>query len=176
MPQTAVHALIRDRYRTAHGAEPAADYPAYVSIGSPDAPLAVLGYRLAGPQPLFLEAYLSAPIEQLLTARLGRPVPRARVVELGDHASARPAATVALWREAAAALDGQADVAVAVLTAPLRAMFARLGMPLIMLAPARAEALGAAGAEWGRYYQSDPMVCAGDIAGSRRLLDRSMGA
>jgi hypothetical protein len=170
MYDTAIRSLIRSRYAAAHDALPAADYPAYLSIGAPDAPHAVLGFRTAGDEALFLERYLDRPVEVLLGERMGRPVPRTRVVEIGDHASQRSTATIALWREAAAALVGQADVAVAVLTAPLRAMFARLALPLIVLAPAPIEAVGDAARAWGRYYDSDPMVCAGEIAACRRAL------
>ncbi len=176
MHDAALISLIHDRYAAVHGAIPASDYPTYLTIGAPDVPQATLGYRLAGAGTLFLETYLDRPIEALLTERFGRPVPRTRIVELGDHASQRPGATMTLWREAAAALTGQADVAVAVLTRPLRSMFARLGLDLIELAPARIEALGEGGSAWGRYYQTDPVVCAGDIDACRTLLDRSARA
>ena len=39
-----------------------------------------------------------------------------------------------------------------------------------------AQALGEAGSAWGRYYQTDPVVCAGDIDACRTLLDRSARA
>lgn len=171
MHDAALIALIRDRYAAVHGAVPASDYPTYLTIGAPNAPQATLGYRLADTGGLFLEAYLDRPIEVVLTERFDRPVPRARIVELGDHASQRGGATVRLWRESAAALAGQADIAVAVLTRPLRTMFARLGLELVELAPARIEAMGEAGSAWGRYYQTDPMVCAGDIAAGRAQLE-----
>lgn len=174
MHRAASRLLVQTRYRAVHGAEPADDYPAYLTIGSPEAPRAVLGYRNGESGPLFLEAYLDEPIEAALTRTLGRPVPRGRIVELGDHASHRPGATLALWREAAAALEGQADVAVAVLTRPLRAIFARLNLNLSILAPARREALGEAGARWGRYYDADPLVCAGQITVCRVALDRAL--
>lgn len=171
MHRAASHSLVQERYRAVHGAEPAGDYPAYLTIGSPETPQAVLGYRNGESGPLFLETYIGEPVETALTRTLGRPVPRARIVELGDHASHRPGATLALWREAAAALEGQADFAVAVLTRSLRAMFARLNLDLSILAPARREALGAAGARWGRYYDADPLVCAGEIAVCRVALE-----
>lgn len=174
MDYSASRALVQRRYRAVHGAEPAADYPAYLTIGSPEEPQAVLGFRVADTEQLFLERYLGEPIEVVLRRMLGRPVPRGRVVELGDHASHRPGATLALWREAAATLQGRADVAVAVLTRPLRAMFARLGVELTTLAPAHREAMGDAGARWGRYYDADPLLCAGDIAACRAALDRAL--
>lgn len=174
MDNSASRALVQRRYRVVHGAEPAADYPAYLTIGSPEEPRAVLGFRVAGVEPLFLERYLGESIEVVLTRMRGRPVPRGRIVELGDHASYLPSATLALWREAAAALEGRADFAVAVLTRPLRAMFARLGVELTPLAPAHRDALGAAAADWGRYYDAEPLLCAGDIAACRAALDRAL--
>lgn len=167
MHHGASRSLIHRRYAAAQGGSPVVDYPAYLTIGAADAPRAVVGYRLAGTQTLFLETYLDRPIEDVLTDRLARPVPRARIVELGDHASDSAAATITLWRDAADALGAHADVAVAVLTRPLRSMFARLGLALIELAPARIEALGGNGARWGRYYEADPVLCAGDIAACR---------
>ncbi len=176
MYHSALRSLIERRYFECHGAAPSADYPRYLTMGAPDVPLAAIGMRSAADGPLFLERYLIEPVETVLTRTLGRPVPRCRVVELGDHASARAAATIGLWREAAAALDGQLDVAVAVLTAPLRAMFARLSLPIVTIAPAHAAALGPAAERWGRYYDADPMVCAGEIAACRRVLCGEAGA
>lgn len=169
----ASHALIERRYAAVHGAAPAADYPTYLTIGSPEAPRAVLGYRLAGETTLFLERYLDRPIEHILTERLAYPVPRSRVIELGDHASDCPRATITLWGQAAAMFGGQADVAVAVLTRPLRHMLRRFGLSFVMLAPARAEALGAAASSWGRYYDEDPIVCAGALGAGDPLLGRA---
>ncbi len=160
---TVLQTLIQDRYRAVHGAIPAGDYPNYCSVGPSNAPFAALGYRMAGAQPLFLECYLDRPVEQVVSERLGRQVDRQRIVEIGDHASRRPAATLILWHDAARSLAGQAEIAVAVLTRSVRDMLERLGVPLIELAPARIEAVGTAAAQWGRYYDAMPIVCAGDI-------------
>lgn len=167
---TVLQTLIKDRYRAVHGAIPAGDYPHYCSVGPSQAPLAALGYRMAGAQPLFLECYLDRPVERIVSERLGRHVDRQRIVEIGDHASRRPAATLMLWHEAARSLAGQADVAVAVLTRTVRDMLERLGLPLIELAPARIEAIGTAAPQWGRYYDTTPTVCAGDIAAGLAVL------
>ncbi|MEA1086347.1 thermostable hemolysin [Sphingomonas sp. CD22] len=174
MSHAAIRTLIQSRYVAVHDARPAVEFPAYLTVGAPDMPQAVLGYRPAGADALFVERYVDGPIERLLSERLGRPVPRSRIVEIGAHASHRATATLALWREAAAALDGQADVAVAVLTRGLRSMFARLDLPILILAPAPMAAMGAAADRWGRYYDSDPMLCAGDIAQSHIRLARAM--
>ena len=76
MHQDAIQSLLYDRYRAAHDATPVADYPAYLVIGKPEAPLAVLGFRAAGPQALFAERYIDRPIEQVLSERYARPIAR----------------------------------------------------------------------------------------------------
>jgi hypothetical protein len=167
MPDTAVRRFIADRYQAVHGAMPATDYPFYLMVAGEHGPCATLGYRPAGESRLFLEQYLDDPIEQVLGARLGRVIERQSVVELGDHASISPAATIALWRRAAGELIGQAEFAVAVLTAPLRAMLRRLDMSILELAPASADRLGGSARDWGQYYASDPVLCAGDIAAAK---------
>jgi hypothetical protein len=91
-------------------------------------------------------------------------VPRNRIVEIGAHASNQSRATVALWAQTARHLDGIADAAVAVLTRPLRDMFARLELEIIDIARADPVRLAANGCGWGRYYEQDPRVCAGLIA------------
>lgn len=173
MHNAAIQSLIRSRYGAIHGATPTSDYPDYLCVANDDTPKAVLGLRRAESATLFLERYLDAPIEQVLGAWLARPVPRARIVEIGCHASQHCRATIALWREAAETLSDEADVAVAVLTRPLRAMFARLALPLEVIAPASRDAVDDPAA-WGRYYDSDPRVCAGSIADCRTALDAAL--
>ena len=171
MYQSAVRQLIADRYASVHDARPAIDYPSYCVIDGPEGPRAALGYRRADEGTLFLERYLDRPIELILGHQLGRPVARRNIVEIGDHASAQPQATVALWAAAAELLKDEADIAVAVVTAPLRSMFRRIGLTFHEIAPACSERLGRHAADWGDYYAADPVVCAGDItAGHARLM------
>ena len=164
--------LIGRRYARAHGATPATDYPHYcmIAAGREEAPSAVLGFRSAGQGRLFLEDYLDVPIEAAVSRAFARSIDRSRIVEIGAHASDRSRATVALWARAVRHLDQIADVAVAVLTAPLRGMFARLGITVIEICDADPARLGDAGAGWGRYYDLDPKVCAGLIAPAKPRL------
>jgi hypothetical protein len=165
-----VSALVAKRYAAVYGATPQIQYPDHVTVHGDSGVAAVLGYRMAADQPLFLERYLDAPIEDVLSTRFGRSMDRARIVEIGEHASSRSRATLALWMNAADHLQDRADIAVAVLTAPLRAMFERVGLPVIALAPASASRLGDDAGDWGRYYDADPIVCAGEIAVGRACL------
>lgn len=169
---SAVKALVAERYQSVHAAKAEGAYQYYETIFSGDLAQSTLGYRFAGDSALFLEAYLGEPVEQVLERRLGHRVERERIVEIGDHASRSALATLALWRTAASRLEPQADYVAAVLTAPLRSMFRRIGLDLIELAPAAAASLPGAGEGWGRYYQSDPVVCAGHIASGLACFDR----
>lgn len=172
MRAAAARQLIERRYAIVHGAVPVADYPHFcvVDAGGVDVPSAALGYRLASEERLFLEDYLDQPIEHAVSELFGRPTSRDRVVEIGAHASDRSRATVALWARTARHLDGVADVAVAVLTTPLRSMFARLGIDIREICKADPARLPGGGAGWGHYYNLQPWVCAGLIAPARPRL------
>ena len=171
-PSPATFALIQNHYREAFGATILRTYAHYRSVGDPGNPTAALGYTSAGAGPLFLERYLDAPAEAVVGARLGRPVARDRIVEIGHFATRHPFAMIDLWWDVAGALAPGAEVAIATLTRPLRDAMARIGVPLILLGTARPERAGDSGQDWGRYYAFDPMVCLGEIAGGRHAMAR----
>jgi hypothetical protein len=126
-------------------------------------PSAALGFRFASDERLFLEAYLDDPIEEAVARAIGIDVGRDRIVEIGAHASENSRAVMTLWARTARHLGGVADVAVAVLTAPLRSMFIRLGIPINEICEADPARLPDGGQGWGRYYDQHPTVCAGLI-------------
>lgn len=169
-----VHArtFVDEKFRRAYGAEGAAGYGDYSVVGRNGAIGAALGYRRAGAQPLFLEAYLDRPIEVPVSEALRRPVAREAIVEIGNLAADNAWSMISLWGEAANDLGGSSEVVVATLTASLRRMFARIGVPLRELAPADPARLGAAAKEWGGYYLTDPRVCAGSIVDGQRAIAR----
>jgi hypothetical protein len=134
-----------------------------------------MGVRTAAAEGLLLEHYLDAPVESYLSGVAGRPVDRDGVVELGNLAVAHPGA--ARWMIVAlnAYLRGAGFSWVALTAVPaLRNAFRRLGLPLTELAPARGEALGAERATWGSYYQTRPVVVAGDVEEGFARLERTL--
>lgn len=165
-------ALMKSRYAAQHQAEPRITYRNLLSQAAGESVGAALGYRRAHAEPLFLETYLDRPVEQVLAAALDLPVSRGDVVEIGNLASCNAPAMVALWARTANDLGDSAEIAVAVLTAPLRRMFGRLGVNLIELAKADPARVADDGSDWGRYYELEPMVCAGLIADGQRQLSR----
>jgi hypothetical protein len=168
--------MIRRSYRRAFGATLDPGFAQYLLYGEEPEHGAALGFTRAGSGPLFLERYLDAPIEMLASAALVRPVPRDRIVEIGNFAAADAAVVVELWGRTANDLADSSEIAAATLTLPLRRMFARLGVPIHVLAPADPARLGADARTWGSYYELDPQVCIGEIAAGQRaisaLLDR----
>jgi hypothetical protein len=162
--------MIRQCYRKAFGAALDPVFDSYLQRGLSPERGAALGYSCAGTEQLFLERYVDVPIEVLASAALGRMVPRERIVEIGNFAAGNALAMIGLWGAAANDLAGTSEIACATLTAPLRAMFARIGVPFHIVAPARAERLGGDGSAWGNYYQLDPWICIGEIGAGQQAL------
>lgn len=162
--------LIRDKFAETFGAAIEPAYNEYLARSVEAGPLAVLGYARAGAQPLFLERYLDRPVEELVGTAFDLTVARCNIVELGNLAACNGWAMINLWGRAANDLGGELEYAVATLTAPLRAMFRRVGISLEVLAPA--DRARAGGEEWGSYYDTDPLVCVGRIAQGQQAIAR----
>jgi len=163
-------AFVADRFEAIHAARPHTDFPRWRRIDDRTSrPFATLGYRDAADGPLFLETYLDERIERILSAAIGRSVAREAIVEIGCLAATPSPALLRLWRDTAEELRDSHAFAVATLTRPLRQMFARIGLPLTLLAAADPTRLADASG-WGHYYELDPQVCAGPIReGAERL-------
>lgn len=169
MHDTAPAELVRRRFLAAHGAQVQPAYEHMMAQSRGGVVKAALGYRRAGTAPLFLERYLDAPVEQILSRALAQDVRRDSVLEIGNLAAEDALSLVALWGAVANDLGGQCEVAVATLTADLRRMFARIGVPMLFLAPADASRIDEP-ASWGRYYDRDPWVCGGLIDEGQRAI------
>jgi hypothetical protein len=91
-------------------------------------------------------------------------------VEIGNFAADNALVMLELWGAVANDLAGSSEIAVATLTAPLRRIFDRVGLPFVSLAAARPERIGEGAALWGSYYQQDPQVCAGPIADGQAAI------
>ena len=126
---------------------------------------AAAGYATAEGGRLFLEQYLQSPVEQALAAKLGRPLARQGIVEVGNLAAVSAGMARLLIPQLARHLHrlGYRWV-VFTATRALRNSFLRLGLRPLPIAPADPARLPDGGASWGAYYEQDPMVMAGKIA------------
>jgi hypothetical protein len=134
---------------------------------------AALGYSLAQAGPLFLEHYLDCPLDVAIGQRLGQPVARDRIVEVGNLAALHPGAARALIVRTTDLLHGMGLHLVAfTATASLLNSFGRLSLRPQPLAPADPARLPGAGRQWGSYYATQPHVMFGDIRYGHEKLAR----
>ncbi|MCW8964914.1 MAG: thermostable hemolysin [Gammaproteobacteria bacterium] len=120
---------------------------------------AVAGVRPAGSEPLFLEQYLEQSVEQVLD------VPREKIIEIGNLAPANAGQARWLITTLNAFMLGAGFTHVVFTAVPkLKNAFSRMGLPLAELAKAHCDVLSAEEkANWGSYYEANPMVFAGDL-------------
>jgi hypothetical protein len=165
-------AFLEAEYVRAFGGRIRSHYPMLMCVtGADGAVLAAAGFRPASSGPLFLEQYLDEPVEVAIERRLGQPIRRDGVVEIGNLASASPCVSRLLFSALAGHLQQHgATHAVATATRQLRRSFRRIRFPVSPLATAEADRLAQAGADWGSYYARDPQVVVGCIAGALPAL------
>ncbi len=175
---TAAHArlqtFVAEAFRKRYGAEIRNFLPHFLHIcNHRNEHQSVVGYRGGAEGPFFLEHYLDHPIEQVLSARLGRPVPRAQIVEVGNLADSTPGMARLSIIATTRCLHGMGYRWV-VFTGVRRLYnaFHRLGLHPLELADADPRRLPPEQAQcWGDYYRDHPKVYMGRIEdGYRHML------
>lgn len=122
-----------------------------------------VGYGAASASPLFLEQYLDTSVEAVLDSKLGRPIKREQVVEIGGFAVVSRKYVLPLFHQLATTLLAQDfEVAVCTVTGPVSQCLRSMGIEAIHLADATPDRLPD-GHQWGSYYSLAPVVMAGDI-------------
>lgn len=163
-PQRAeLEQFIRSVFRRAYGATIRHFMPQLMSLRDGGGTLlAVCGLRNAGDESLFLETYLDAPVESLISARAAEAVARQDIVEIGNLAVAEPGIAPHLLASVSHYLHGTGTQWAVFTAIPvLRNSLTRLSMPLEILADARLERIvPAERPEWGSYYDQNPQVMA----------------
>ncbi len=108
----------------------------------------------------FSDIYLDDPVEAAISMGLRQPVLRDEILEVVTLATATPAAILPLF--AGVVAEGQRrgkTCCMFTATTRLRQIFQKLNMGLVELAPADPARLNNADA-WGKYYATEPVVCA----------------
>lgn len=159
-------------------------YAARVTSFAPDLMLleqagriaAAAGWRSAASGRLFLETYLDDPVQVRIGRLAGHPVARERIAEVGNLASITPGGGVRMILALAEHLDrlGYAWV-VFTATQELIGIFTKLGLPPLVLGVADPSRLGEGASDWGRYYDSRPVVVAGRIRLALERLQQQAG-
>jgi hypothetical protein len=168
----AIEKFIRDGFHKAYGARIDVCHPTLMALYRDRELVAACGLSRAAAYPLFLEAYLDAPVEQVLSGVLRTPVAREAIVEVGNLTVARVGFARQLIVHLTEYLHEYGPAWVVFSAVPqLRNNFVRLGIPLIRLAQADPDRLPSATREaWGTYYESYPQVTAVKVAAARSAL------
>ncbi len=126
--------------------------------------VAALGFTYAKDGRAFLEQYLDAPLEEEIASRIGVPVSRMHIVEVGNLAATHVGAARKLIVYMTQYLYQQRMVWVAfTATRSLLNSFTRLRLNPTVLIEADPRRLPDAGKNWGSYYATKPQVMFGDI-------------
>lgn len=159
----ALETFVKRVFKRAYGAEIKYFMPKLMSLrDSGGELLAVCGLRHAEESSLFLENYLDAPVEAVLSQSIGEQVLRKDIIEVGNLAVAQPANARSLLASVSLYLHGT-DKKWAVFTGipALRNSLTKLNIPLEVLASAELSALPEhERADWGTYYDEQPQVMA----------------
>lgn len=167
-----VEDFIIDVYNRSYGAKIGVHYPILMSVrDEQNNILAALGFRYADHAPLFLEQYLSQPVEKILKTA------RHDIVEIGNLASAGGGASLFLFAALSAYLKHRGTrYAVITGTSFIEKRLRSLGLRPRRLASADPACLLQKDEDWGTYYDTAPHVLAGNINDGYRKLQNALGA
>lgn len=139
--------------------------PEMVALEQKGVLCAAAGWRDAQEGALFLERYLDEPAETLISHLAGHNLSRDRIVEISNLAATLPGGGVRLLLNLAEQLDKRGyEWVIFTATQELIGLFTRLGWPPLVLASADPARLGEEAFEWGRYYDTRPVVVAGRLS------------
>ncbi len=171
-------AFIAAVYRERYGAELRSFLPHLIVFRDETRAIcAAVGLRYAREGRLFVERYLDADAETEIARAQRTPVPRERVVEVGNFASRTPgdAREVIVRLTSLLHAEGVRWVLFAA-TRQWRNTFDRLHLQTVPLAPADPARVQDSDNQWGRYYDAKPMVLTGDLASGYAYLQRRADA
>ncbi len=168
----AVENFIIDIYAQTYGAKIGVHYPTLMSVQDDRGKiLAALGFRNASDELLFLEQYLTHPIDEILDT------PRPSITEIGNLASAGGGASLFLFAALSAYLhEKKQSHAVVTGTQYIEDRLRTLGLRPTRLAKANPSLLLKTGEDWGSYYETDPYVMVGQVRPGYERLQKALGA
>ena len=165
--------FIRQRFADVYGARIAHFLPQLLTLRDDNQQIhAALGLNRAADGHLFLERYLSLPIEQALSPYLDSKPGRQGIVEVGNLAVADRGASRSLIAALSAYLFARKlQWAVFTIGPLLINSFRRLGIELIDLGAANIDCLSLEEqADWGNYYTHGPRVMVTSVSQTYQSL------
>lgn len=161
--RAAVETYIHERFSAVHHAQVSHFLPNIISLRCGGEYSAAVGLAPASSGQLFAEQYLAAPIEQVISDKLGLQVAREEIVEIGNLVSTWKGSSLLLFIVIGEVLERLGYHYVLFTgTREVKALLARLHYSPLVLAAANPSVLPDGGASWGSYYQNQPQVMFGD--------------
>jgi hypothetical protein len=166
-----LESFVSSAFARKHGARVRSFMPTLLGLRDPHGRLrGVVGLREAGIEPLYLEQYLDAPIEESISAASGRRVRRHEIVEIGNLAGGNCRAAMRMVAQLPAYLLSRNFSWIAfTATSAVRQILLGFDAPLLELARADEARVTGGGDAWGSYYRADPRVFAGYLPDSWRI-------
>ncbi|HSJ49033.1 MAG TPA: thermostable hemolysin [Gammaproteobacteria bacterium] len=155
--------FIQRRFLQAYGARPELRIPRLLALTTGRGSLlAAVGVRNAGDERLFLEDYIDAPAETLVTC--DSPLRRSELAEIAHLAGVEAGVSRFLFAGLTLWLRAQGYRWIAFTgTDQLRNSFKRMGIPMSSIAPADPARLADGGQGWGAYYDHRPVVMTANV-------------
>lgn len=169
-----VEQYIATQFRAVHGATIHDFMPVLLTMDCHGATTAATGVRDAANQALFLEQYLSRPVESALAELAGQPLERAGIAEIGNLVATQGGSSYLLFMVLTAVLQqARFEWVVFTATPQVQKVLAHLGLEIHTLCEADPTRLThSSPAEWGRYYSSRPQVVAGKVSDAMLVLNQ----
>ncbi|MDE2118520.1 MAG: thermostable hemolysin [Betaproteobacteria bacterium] len=158
-----IERFISDVFLQAYGARIRRFKPCLMSLRDRNNKLiAACGFRSAALERLFLENYLDQPIEAVLSARVGFPVKRSDIVEVGNLSVTKPGMARYLISAIVTQLHATSKQWAVFTAVPLlRNAFIKMKLKPVILGDADKSRLPPEEqAEWGSYYAQKPQIMA----------------
>jgi hypothetical protein len=133
----------------------------------------VLGLRPGACGPFFVENYLDAPMESIVSALQGAPVDRALIIETGNLAGTRGSSQLLFIALTEVLYQAGFRWVTFTATAQVSALLHRLGFAPQEICEADLQRLADQGKDWGSYYDNKPWVVVGDVEQAWHTLRRN---
>lgn len=164
MARDAIEHYIHERFLKSHGAHISHFLPNIISLQCRENFSAAVGLSPAINNRLFAENYLSQPVEDAISEKLGFPVARQHILEIGNLVSSWKGSSLMLFillSELVERLGYHWVVFTA--TREVESLLGRMHYAPVVLVDAKPEVLPDGGAAWGNYYNNNPRVMFGDV-------------
>lgn len=167
-----VEHYINQQFQAAYGATISDFLPLILTLSCNDKLGAVTGICPADSHLLFLEQYLSNPIEDEISRFSTQSVKRSSIAEIGNLAASRRGSSQLLFVLLAAILHrANFEWLAFTATSQLRGTIKKLGFDLYPITEARPLQVSKASVQdWGSYYETKPLVVAGRLDDAMNII------